>query len=98
MAYLRIFVVHLVLLNHVSALRRAVIDDDVEIRPRLKLSLPVADRRQRNDDQKRSTDTIAKDVLHKTYALNCLSKTHLVSKNTVLSIHNSTVKLVSQPF
>lgn len=44
-------VIHLVLLQHVAGGLRAVVDYDVEVSPRLKLSLPVAYGRQRNNHQ-----------------------------------------------
>lgn len=86
--YLTVLVVHLIFLDHVTARCRSVVHDHVEIGPRLKLPLPVADRRKRNDDEEWSTDAVAEHLLHEAYALYCFSETHLVREDTILPVNN----------
>ena len=84
--HLAILVVHLVLLDHVATGRRAVVDDNVEVRPRLKLSLPVPEGGERNDDEERTADPVTEHLLDERQALDRLAETHLIGQNAVLSV------------
>ena len=67
----------------------AMIHDDVHVRPLLKLSLPVADGRQRHDDKVRPLDPSIEHLLQEGNGLDRLSQAHLVSKDAVLSASNN---------
>jgi len=56
--YLFIFVVHFILLHHASTGGWSVVHDHIEISPTFKLPLPVAECRQRHNDEEWTSNAI----------------------------------------
>lgn len=83
--YLRVSVEHLVLQDHLPADLRAVIHDDVHVRPGAELPLPVCDGGQRGDDEEGPADPHAEDLVQKGDGLDGLSQTHLICEYAVFS-------------
>lgn len=83
--YLWVSVKHLVLQDHLPADLRAVIHDDVHVRPRAKLPLPVGDGGQGGNDEERAADPHVEDLIQKGDGLDGLSQPHLIGQNTVFS-------------
>ena len=65
--------------------RPAVVDDDVDVGPRLKLPLPVADGGERYDDEERTAYPEVDSLLEEGDGLNRLTQTHLIRQDAVLS-------------
>ena len=69
--------------DHVAALDVADVDDDVDVRcPRLELSLPRHEGRQRHDQQERTVDVIGvHQHRQERDDLDCLAKSHLIGED-----------------
>jgi len=78
-----LFVVHIVLLDHVPAGLGAVVDDHVHVSPAVKLPLPVGNGAKGRDDQEGAADAVLVDGVNPGEGLDCLAETHLVSQETV---------------
>lgn len=55
-----------------------MVDDDVEVSPSFKLSLPVRDGREWGDDKEGAADSILVASIYKGERLDGLAQTHLV--------------------
>jgi len=64
---------------------RSMVDYSVHVSPGLKLSLPVADGGERDNDKEGPLDAVLVDFIEESDALNGLPKTHLIRKDAVLS-------------
>ena len=62
-----------------------MVDDDVDVGPRLKLPLPVADGGERYDDEEGAADPEVYGLLEEGDGLNRLTQTHLIGQDAVLS-------------
>lgn len=82
-SYLLVSVEHLVLQDHLAADLRAVVHNDVHVRPRAKLPLPVGDGGQRGDDEERPTDAHVEDFVQERDRLDCLPQTHFICQDAV---------------
>mmetsp|Transcript_23346 Transcript_23346/g.61884 ORF Transcript_23346/g.61884 Transcript_23346/m.61884 type:complete len:430 (-) Transcript_23346:737-2026(-) len=72
----------LVIGNDLAALTVSVVDDAVHVSPGLELPLPVAQRRQRRDDQERPADVLLrKQKVAKRHRLDGLPQPHLVRQD-----------------
>lgn len=83
LTHLIVSMVHLVLQDHLPADLTAVIDDDVQLGPRAKLSLPVGDGGKRGDDEEGSSQTHVEDLVQECDGLDGLPQAHFVSQDTV---------------
>ena len=83
--YLRVSVKHLILQDHLPADLRAVVHDDVHVRPRAELPLPVGDGGQGGDDEEGPTNPHAEDLVQKGDGLDGLSQTHFIRQDAVFS-------------
>lgn len=88
--YLRVPEVHLVLLQHLPADYASVVDDDVEVRPRPELALPVSDGGERRDDEEGAPDAHAVDLLQEGDGLDGLPQAHLICQDAVPSDRDRT--------
>lgn len=77
--------IHLVLQDHLPADLRAVIHNDVHVRPRAELPLPVGDGGQGGDDEEGPADPHAEDLVQEGDGLDGLSQTHFICQYTVFS-------------
>lgn len=84
--YLWISVKHLVLQDHLPADLRAVIHDDIHVRPRAELPLPVGDGGEGGDDEEGPADPHVEDLIEKGDGLDGLSQTHFICKYAVFSM------------
>lgn len=76
--HLRVPVEHLVLQDHLAADLRAVVHDDVHVRPVAELPLPVGDGGERGDDEEGPSDPHVEDLVQKSDGLDGLSQTHFI--------------------
>ena len=85
-ADLGVSVVHFILLDHGATLVGAVVHDHIQLRPRLKLTLPVGDGGEGHDDEEGTSHAIAHHLLDEGERLDGLAKTHLVSQDAALAV------------
>jgi hypothetical protein len=64
----------------------SVVDDDVDVRPRFELSLPIRNGGQWGNDQIRAFDAVVVDSLQKSDRLDSLSQAHLVRQYAVTPV------------
>lgn len=83
--YLRVSVKHLILQDHLPADLRAVIHNDIHMRPRAKLPLPVGDGGQGGNDEEGAADPHAENLIQKGDGLDSFSQPHFVCQYTVFS-------------
>lgn len=83
--YLCIPEVHLVLLKHLPADHAPVIDNDIEMSPRSKLTLPVCYGGQWGNDEEGTFNAHTIDLLKECDGLDGFSQAHLISQDAVSS-------------
>lgn len=83
--YLSIPEVHLVLLEHLPTDDAPVVNDDVEVGPRVELAFPVGDGGEGCNDEERRLDANAMNLLQECDGLDGLSQAHLISQDAVAS-------------
>lgn len=88
--HLCVSVVHLIGLDGLAAGLAAVVDHHVELGPGAELPLPVGDGGERSDDQEWPFDALQVDLVEERDGLDGLSKTHLVSQDTVSPVGGAT--------
>ena len=76
---------HLVLQDHLPADLWAVVHDDVHVRPRAELPLPVGDGGQRGDDEEGPPNPHAEDLVEEGDGLDGLPQAHLIRQDAVFS-------------
>lgn len=81
--YLSFSVEHLVLQNHLPADLGSVVHDDVHVRPRAELPLPVGDGGQGGDDEEGASDAHAEDLEEERDGLDGFPQTHLICQDAV---------------
>lgn len=84
--YLCISVVHLIGLDGLAAGLAAMVDYHIELCPSPELPLPVGDGGQWGNDQEWPLNALHVNLIEECYGLNGLSKTHLISQDTVSSV------------
>lgn len=89
-----LLVIHLILLDHVPAGLTAMVHYHIHVSPQLKLPLPVGNGAEGGDDQEGAADAILVDGVDPGQSLDGLTKTHLISKQTIASLIPREVKPV----